>query len=121
VRTPEFGKPEGRTADPSTTLRSGRDDNLSGNAKYSFQDELSSRPERSVVEGSAVRPSGFPKFWSYSAEFSRRLFSPYMKPHRLFGLKAPALSSRGFPADFTLAGAKALIILAGGGTTEVVP
>ena len=28
VRTPEFGKPEGRTADPSTTLRSGRDDNF---------------------------------------------------------------------------------------------
>ncbi len=26
--TPEFGKPEGRTADPSTTLRSGRDDNF---------------------------------------------------------------------------------------------
>jgi hypothetical protein len=25
VKTPEFGKPEGRTADPSTTLRSGRD------------------------------------------------------------------------------------------------
>ena len=41
-------------------VRSGRDDNLSGNAKYGFQDELSSRPERSVVEGSAVRPSGFP-------------------------------------------------------------
>jgi hypothetical protein len=33
---------------------------LFGNAKYSFQDELSSRPERSVAEGSAVRPSGFP-------------------------------------------------------------
>jgi hypothetical protein len=33
---------------------------LFGNAKYSFQDELSSRPERSVVEGSAVRLSGFP-------------------------------------------------------------
>ena len=33
---------------------------LFGNAKYSFQDELSSRPERSVAEGSAVRPAGFP-------------------------------------------------------------
>ena len=33
---------------------------LFGNAKESFQDELSSRPERSVAEGSAVRPSGFP-------------------------------------------------------------
>jgi len=33
---------------------------LFGNAKYGFQDELSSRPERSVVEGSAVRPSAFP-------------------------------------------------------------
>jgi hypothetical protein len=29
VRTPEFGKPEGRTADPSAPLRSGRDDNSS--------------------------------------------------------------------------------------------
>jgi hypothetical protein len=28
---------------------------LFGNAKYGFQDELSSRPERSAVEGSAVR------------------------------------------------------------------
>ena len=28
VRTPEFGKAEGRTADPSTALRSGRDDNF---------------------------------------------------------------------------------------------
>jgi hypothetical protein len=33
---------------------------LFGNAKDRFQDELSSRPERSVAEGSAVRPSGFP-------------------------------------------------------------
>jgi len=33
---------------------------LLGNAKYSFQDELSSRPERSGAEGSAVGPSGFP-------------------------------------------------------------
>ncbi len=28
VITPAFGKPEGRTADPSTTLRSGGDDNV---------------------------------------------------------------------------------------------
>ena len=28
LRTPEFGKPEGRTADPSTPLHSGRDDNF---------------------------------------------------------------------------------------------
>ena len=28
VITPEFGKLEGRTADPSTSLRSGRDDNF---------------------------------------------------------------------------------------------
>jgi hypothetical protein len=33
---------------------------LFGNAEYSSQDELSSRPERSEAEGSAVRPSGFP-------------------------------------------------------------
>src|ERR1700678_256955 len=37
---------------------------LFGNAKYSFQDELSSRPERSVAEGSAVRPSAIPNFGS---------------------------------------------------------
>ena len=57
VRTPEFGKPEGRTADPSASL--GMTISF-GNAKYRFQDELSSRPKRSVVEGSAVRPSAFP-------------------------------------------------------------
>ena len=44
--------------DPSKGMTSGGCS--SGSAKYSFQDELSSRPERSVVEGSAVRPSGFP-------------------------------------------------------------
>jgi hypothetical protein len=37
---------------------------LFGNAKYDFQDELSSRPERSVVEGSAVRLSAFPNSWA---------------------------------------------------------
>ncbi len=41
------------TADPSTPLRSGRDDNSS------FAIDLSSRPERSGVEGSAVSLSGF--------------------------------------------------------------
>jgi hypothetical protein len=35
---------------------------LFGNGKYSFQHGSSSRPERSVVEGSAVRPSAFPNF-----------------------------------------------------------
>jgi hypothetical protein len=30
VRTPTFEKPEGRTADPSTALRSGRDDKGEG-------------------------------------------------------------------------------------------
>jgi hypothetical protein len=34
--------------------------NLLGNAKCSFQAELSSRPERSVVEESAVRLPEFP-------------------------------------------------------------
>jgi len=57
VRTPEFGKSEGRTADPSASLGMTI---LFGNARYSSQDELSSRPERSGAEGSAVRPSGFP-------------------------------------------------------------
>jgi hypothetical protein len=49
-----------RTAGPSTTLRSGRDDNSLRGIKYFFAEaptvttELSSRPERSVVEGPAV-------------------------------------------------------------------
>jgi len=46
VRTPEFGKSEGRTADPSASLGMTI---LFGNAKYSFQDELSSRPERTRI------------------------------------------------------------------------
>jgi hypothetical protein len=41
---------------------------LFGNAKYSFQDELSSRPERSEVEGSAVQSSDFPIVESYRDE-----------------------------------------------------
>ena len=79
MRTPEFGKPEGRTADPSASpdflsrvaasadcmwfslgrttyvvaSESGEAGNpgtlgvtiLFGNAKYSFRDELSSRPD----------------------------------------------------------------------------
>ena len=72
----------GRTADPSTTLRSGRDDKgegwslgvklatgMEGSAlsirstrcKWkAMPSRLSSRPERSIVEGSAVRLSDFP-------------------------------------------------------------
>jgi hypothetical protein len=47
------------TAGPSTTLRSGRDDNSVAQPELSreiidFKTELSSRPERSVVEGPAV-------------------------------------------------------------------
>ena len=40
MRTPEFGKAEGRIADPSASLGMTI---LFGNGKYSFQDELSSR------------------------------------------------------------------------------
>jgi hypothetical protein len=57
VRTPEFGKAEWRTADPSASLGMTI---LFGNAKHRFQDELSSRPERSGAEGSAVCHSAFP-------------------------------------------------------------
>ena len=46
VRTPEFGKSEGRTADPSVSLGMTI---LFGNAKYSFQDKLPSRPERTRI------------------------------------------------------------------------
>jgi hypothetical protein len=45
------------TAGPSTTLRSGRDDNSLGLREGSAT-ELSSRPERSVVEGPAVLLTG---------------------------------------------------------------
>src|ERR1700722_14459984 len=82
IRASEFGKSERRTADPSTTLRSGRDDKREGIAfhlhrvdrmdraepsipvaSFTPSDQpspLSSRPERSVAEGSAVRLSDFP-------------------------------------------------------------
>ena len=46
MRIPEFGKAEGRTADPSASLGMTI---LFGNAKYRFQDELSSRPERTRI------------------------------------------------------------------------
>jgi hypothetical protein len=49
---------------------------LFGNAEESFQDELSSRPERSVVEGSAVRPSDFPNSGAKVQSSPRRHFSP---------------------------------------------
>ena len=42
------------TAGPSTTLRSGRDDNFVARTILHAANELSSRPERSVVEGPAV-------------------------------------------------------------------
>ena len=64
---------------------------------------LSSRPERSVVEGSVVRPSDSPIL-----QFSRRLFSPCDSFLRI-------------SCRFTAAGAKALTIFDGYGTTEVVP
>jgi hypothetical protein len=101
VRTPEFGKAEGRTADPSASpdllsrvaasvdcmwfslgrtnylvaSESGEVGNpgtlgmtiLLGDAKYSFQDELSSRPERRDLRF-APRAS--------QVLFSSRLFSP---------------------------------------------
>src|ERR1700679_59596 len=40
LRTPEFGKSEGRTADPSATLRSGRDDNSSWKLYLAFPDKI---------------------------------------------------------------------------------
>ena len=46
VITPEFGRPEGRTADPSASLGMTI---LFGDAKHSFQDEMSSRPERTRI------------------------------------------------------------------------
>ena len=48
-------------------VRSGRDDTSGLETLSSFQDELSSRPERSVAEGSAVRPSAFPNSQSSHA------------------------------------------------------
>jgi hypothetical protein len=46
VKTPEFGKPDGRTAAPSAPLGMTI---LLGNAEYSFHDELSSGPERTRI------------------------------------------------------------------------
>jgi hypothetical protein len=40
MKNPEFGKTEGRTADPSASLGM---TSLLGDSKYRFQDELSSR------------------------------------------------------------------------------
>jgi hypothetical protein len=40
VRTPEFGKPERRTADPSAPLRSGRDKNLSWKLYLAFPNKI---------------------------------------------------------------------------------
>ena len=66
MKTIEFGKPEGRTADPSAPLRSGRDENSSWKLYLAF-------PNKIVIptgaEGSAVRPSGFPN----SAVFTQTL------------------------------------------------
>jgi hypothetical protein len=59
----DIWEPGKETAGPSTTLRSGRDDNFRGTISSYSSDhfwghfhatELSSRPERSVVEGPAV-------------------------------------------------------------------
>ena len=99
VRTPEFRKSEGRTADPSTTLRFGRDDKAEGISSICIgrigwtKDEpsgpianfapsnwpppLSSRPERSAVEGSAVRPSDFRNSGVLNAEVSPQGPSTY--------------------------------------------
>ena len=47
---------------------------LFGNAKYSFQDELSSRPElpriscHAALDKAACAPLGLPQFWSSHAE-----------------------------------------------------
>src|SRR3984885_10113670 len=46
----------GETAGPSTTLRSGRDDKFVGRSGHFPTTNLSSLPERSVVEGPAVSP-----------------------------------------------------------------
>ncbi len=55
----------------------------------------------SVVEGSAVRPSGFP---------NSGVLAQTLKPLHPFPL--------GLRIDFAMAGAKALTILTGGGTTK---
>jgi hypothetical protein len=52
---------------------------LFGNAKYSFQDELSSRLERSGVEGSAVRPSDFPNSGAKLQDSHTDSFLPLLK------------------------------------------
>ncbi len=113
MKTPEFGKPDGRTADPSASLGMTI---LFGNAKYSFQDELSSRPERTRIACHATldkatcapfckegrmkctnatkfhRKSGVASWRDLRCarrafqilEFSRRLFSPFFREGTLF-------------------------------------
>jgi hypothetical protein len=64
---------------------------LFGNAKYSFQDELSSRLERSGVEGSAVRPSDFPNSGAKLQDPHTDTFLPLLKQGapsgQMFGAK----------------------------------
>ncbi len=63
MRTPEFGKPEGAPQIPPLRYAPVGMTILFGNAKYGFQDELSSRPERTRISCHAaldkprVRPS----------------------------------------------------------------
>src|ERR1700679_368098 len=49
-----------------------------GNHTQRPQTKLSSRPERSVVEGSAVRPSALPNFPGYTPQFCYNLISPIL-------------------------------------------
>jgi hypothetical protein len=60
---PEFGKSEGRTTDPSTTLRSGRDDNSSWKVYLAFPNKIVIPIGAQRVGGICGAPLGLPEFW----------------------------------------------------------
>jgi hypothetical protein len=78
------------TAGPSTTLRSGRDDKFVWVVGSGTQTELSSRPERSVVEGPAV---SFPGHHTRSKAWPLRSYSPRLKANNSPGYPWPPMAS----------------------------
>jgi sugar phosphate isomerase/epimerase len=82
-----------QTADLSTTLRSGRDDKFVVKLTLSFTTDLSSRPERSVVERSAVFPQFSSKLYNYLMpdQMNRRDFGKTVALATCWGAIAPKL------------------------------
>jgi hypothetical protein len=123
VRTPEFGKREGRTADPSASLGMTI---LFGNTKYSFQDELSSRPERTRMScHAALDKTACAPFCKGKAH---EVHQRHQVPQEIRGSVAEGSAVRpsGFPnsgpkVDSFHEDSKASTLSAPFGTTKVVP